>query len=83
MPASDFVYFADDAVADGTAGVPGAQGGSRLGSHLDGDFVCPCCGDHRLSLAHGDGCRFFDIDMLAALAGMDGHRRVPVVGGWR
>jgi len=49
-----------------------------LRAHLDDAVVPADCFDHRLPLADRRGHRFFQVDVLAGRAGIDGHPGVPV-----
>ena len=59
----------------------GVGGGTRLRADLHDALVATRGFDHQPALAQVVRRRFFDVDVLAGVAGENGRGRVPMIGG--
>ena len=49
-------------------------------AHLHSAVMLACCLDHQFGLARVVAARFFNVNMLACIAGQDGCGSMPVIG---
>ena len=78
FPALGVHHFAEHAGADVVAGFFVVAAATRLNADLDNPVVLVGGLQHRLAFAHVVRGGFFDVDVLAGLAGEDRGDRMPV-----